>query len=153
MSNGDKKILVGSDHGGFALKQELLQALTAWGWEVEDAGCFEAKPVDYPDVALTVARNVAEGKSPLGLLICGSGLGMCIAANKVAGIRAVLCHDTYSAAMSRAHNNANILCCGGRVVGPELAKAVLATFLETPFEGGRHQTRLNKIVAAETKKP
>jgi ribose 5-phosphate isomerase B len=158
-------IAVGCDHGGAALKFELLQALKKWGWEVTDLGCFAlseggarglaydeqtgtlsaAESADYPDYATRVAQEVKGGRAQLGLLICGSGVGMSIAANKVRGIRAALCHDPYSAAMTRAHNDANVLCMGGRVVGPELAKEVLRAFLAGAFEGGRHQRRVDKI--------
>jgi ribose 5-phosphate isomerase B len=146
---GTRRIVVGNDHGGLALKQELVEALGRWGWEVDDVGCATTQSVDYPDFAATVAGKVAAGEAPFGLLLCGTGIGMCIAANKVPGIRAALCHETYSASMARAHNDANVLCLGGRVIGPELARAVLAQFLESSFEGGRHQRRLDKIARAE----
>lgn len=144
-----QRIIVGSDHAGFSLKEELRGALTGWGWEVEDAGCHSRDSVDYPDLALEVARRVSLGDPSLGLLVCGTGIGVCIAANKVEGIRAALCHETFSASASRAHNDANILCLGGRVIGPDLARVVLESFIKTPFEGGRHQRRLDKISAAE----
>lgn len=146
-----KRIIVGSDHGGFVLKNELIKFIESQGWSVEDAGCFDESSVDYPDIAEQVAQRIAQGQAPLGILLCGSGLGMSIAANKIEGIRAVLCHDTYSASMSRRHNNANILCMGGRVVGSELAKSVVQAFLDEKFEGGRHQKRLDKIAALESK--
>ena len=146
----DKRIIVGNDHAGLVLKRELVDRLRDLGWQVEDVGCASSESVDYPDFAFAVARQVAADPSILGLLICGSGVGMCIAANKVAGIRAALCHDPYTATVARAHNNANILCLGGRVIGPELAKAVLASFLGTAFEGGRHQRRLDRITQAES---
>lgn len=142
-------IIVGSDHAGLLLKRTLMQSLTEWGYEVEDVGCQGAEAVDYPDFALAVARKVAANNGYLGLLVCGTGIGMCIAANKVKGIRAALCHDTFSSAAARAHNDANILCMGGRVIGVELAKAVLASFLRSSFEGGRHQHRLDKIAKTE----
>jgi ribose 5-phosphate isomerase B len=143
-------IAVGCDHGGLGLKRELVPELTRWGWTVEDVGCHTEESVDYPDFAATVSRMVAEREVELGLLICGTGIGMCIAANKVPGVRAALCGDTYSAQMTRRHNDANVLCLGGRVIGAELAKAVLAAFLEGDFEGGRHQRRLEKIARLET---
>jgi ribose 5-phosphate isomerase B len=143
------KIILGSDHGGFALKQELREHLAHWGWEVEDIGCSTSQSVDYPDFAAAVAKKVAAGEAPFGLLVCGTGIGMCIAANKVRGVRAALCQETYSARMARAHNNANVLCIGGRVIGPELAREVLAAFLEASFEGERHQRRLEKISSME----
>ncbi len=144
-----QRIIIASDHAGFSLKEELRGALVQWGWEVEDVGCVDHESVDYPDFALAVARRVAQMDPPLGLLICGTGIGMCITANKVKGIRAALCHETFSASASRAHNNANILCMGGRVIGPDLAKMVLDSFVKSPFEGGRHQRRLDKISEAE----
>ncbi len=145
-----KCIAVANDHGGLALKCELLPFLEKWGWKVEDLGCHSLQSVDYPQFALSVAERVAAGTPSLGLLICGSGIGMCIAANKVPKIRAALCHEPYSAKMAKAHNNANILCLGGRVIGVELARMVLETFLNTPFEGGRHQRRLDLIAQTET---
>jgi ribose 5-phosphate isomerase B len=141
----DKRIILGSDHGGLELKTALTRNLVEWGWTVEDAGCRAGETVDYPDPALAVAHAVAGGAPALGLLVCGTGIGMCIAANKVPGIRAALCHDTYSAGMARQHNDANVLCLGGRVIGPELARSVLAAFLGASFEGGRHARRLEKI--------
>lgn len=144
-----KRIVVGSDHAGVDLKRELTRSAAEWGWEVEDLGCQGTESVDYPDFALAVARRVA-GSPDLGLLICGTGVGMCITANKVRGVRAALCHDTFSATASRAHNNANVLCLGARVIGHELARVVLKAFLEAPFDGGRHQRRLDKIAKAES---
>jgi ribose 5-phosphate isomerase B len=144
-----RRIVVGSDHAGLALKKELVLALAEWGYEPEDLGCHSAESADYPDFALAVARRVASS-TDLGLLVCGTGIGMSITANKVQGVRAALCHDTYSAGAARAHNNANVLCLGGRVIGPELAKAVVRSFLTTPFEGGRHQRRVDKIAKAES---
>ena len=149
MARVGKRIVVGSDHAGLELKQALVAALAEWGWTVEDVGCHGIESVDYPDFAVAVARRVA-GSEDLGLLVCGTGIGMCITANKVAGVRAALCHDPYSAAASRGHNDANVLCLGGRVIGRELAKAVLRAFLETPFEGGRHGRRLEKIRELES---
>jgi ribose 5-phosphate isomerase B len=143
-----RKVVVANDHAGLELKRELLRSLAEWGWEVEDLGCQGAESVDYPDFALAVARRVAESEE-IGLLICGTGIGMSIAANKVAGVRAALCADTYSAAASRAHNNANVVCLGGRVLGPEVAREILRVFLNTPFDGGRHQRRLDKIAKTE----
>ena len=143
-----RKVVVANDHAGLELKRELLPSLAEWGWQVEDLGCQGAESVDYPDFALAVARRVAESDE-IGLLLCGTGIGMSIAANKVAGVRAALCADTYSAWASRAHNNANVLCLGGRVIGPEVAREVLRAFLNTDFEGGRHQRRLDKIARLE----
>lgn len=142
----DKLIAVGCDHGGLALKRELLQELADLGWEVSDLGCTaEDGSVDYPEYAAAVARHVTAARAPLGLLICGTGIGMSMAANKVLGVRAALCADAYSAEMTRRHNDANVLCLGGRVVGPELARAILRAFLGASFEGGRHQRRLDQF--------
>lgn len=142
------RIVVGSDHGGLELKRQLVESLESWGWEVADLGCHAPDSVDYPDFAAAVAEEVASGAARFGLLVCGTGIGMSIAANRIPGVRAALCHETYSAKMARAHNDANVLCLGGRVVGPELARAVLAAFLEGSFEGGRHEGRLGKIPGA-----
>ncbi len=143
------RIIAGCDHAGLELKQALLAALRGWGFEIEDIGCHGPEPVDYPDQALAVAGRVA-GSGDLGLLVCGTGIGMCIAANKVKGVRAALCHDPYSAGAARAHNDANVLCMGGRVIGRELAKLVLRAFIDGRYEGGRHQLRLEKIARAES---
>lgn len=145
-----RRVVIGSDHGGLQLKQELCGAMTRWGVEIEDVGCSTPQSVDYPDFAFMVTRAVLRGAaSTVGVLVCGTGIGMSIAANKVPGIRAALCHEGYSAWMARAHNDANVLCLGGRTVGPELAREVLAAFLESSFEGGRHQQRLDKIAVVE----
>jgi len=146
-----RRISVGCDHAGLELKKQLIPILVGWGWEVEDMGCHSAEgSVDYPDFAVAVARRVVSAPPSFGLLLCGTGIGMCIAANKIPGARAALCHDTYSATAARGHNNANILCLGGRVIGVELAKAILGAFLSSSFEGGRHQRRLDKIAKAES---
>lgn len=145
----EKRIVVASDHGGIELKQQLAESLSQWGWTVDDLGCQSGESVDYPRYALDLAGKVAGGEAPFGLLVCGTGIGMSIAANKVPGARAALCSETYSAKMARAHNDANVLCLGGRVIGQELARAILATFLATPFEGGRHQRRLEQIAGGE----
>ena len=145
------KIIAGADHGGFRLKQYVVDVLREWGYEVEDLGVFSEDSVDYPDVAEKVARRVLEVDGSRGVLLCGTGIGVSIAANKIKGIRAAHVSDPYSAAMAAAHNNANILTFGGRVVGPELAKSILRAYLDTPFEGGRHQHRIDKIMALEQK--
>ncbi len=145
------KIIAGADHGGFRLKQYLVDVLREWGYEVEDVGVFSEDSVDYPDIADKLARRVLEVEGSRGLLLCGTGIGVSIAANKVDGIRAAHVSDPYSAAMAAAHNNANVLAMGGRVVGPELAKSILKAYLDTPFEGGRHQRRVDKIMALEHK--
>ncbi len=140
-----RRIAVGCDHGGLPLKGELVAALAAWGWEVRDLGCHTADSVDYPDFARAVTAAVTGGAAELGLLVCGTGIGMSMAANRAPGIRAALCGDVYSAAMTRRHNDANVLCLGARVVGPGLALAILEAFLGASFEGGRHQRRLDKM--------
>ncbi|HHW15187.1 MAG TPA: ribose 5-phosphate isomerase B [Firmicutes bacterium] len=146
------KIAIGSDHGGFRLKEEITRFLVEQGVEFQDFGCFSLDSVDYPDVALKVAKAVAAGKYPLGILICGTGIGVSIAANKVKGVRAALCHDTYSARMAREHNDANVLTMGGRVIGPDLAREVVRAFLGGQYSGeARHARRLAKISAAEGK--
>lgn len=142
------KIAIGSDHNGLALKEALLQSVLH-GHTVKDFGVFTSESVDYPDVAFTVAQAVASGEFERGILICGTGIGMSIAANKVRGIRAAACSDLYSAKMSRRDNNANILCVGGRVIGPGLAAEMVTIWLNEPFEGGRHQRRVDKIRAHE----
>jgi ribose 5-phosphate isomerase B len=144
------KIAIGSDHGGFRLKEEVVRFLTEQGIAYQDFGCFSPESMDYPDVAFKVARNVANGKYPLGVLLCGTGLGVSIAANKIRGVRAALCHDTYSARMAREHNDANVLTMGGRVIGPDLAREIVRTFLGAQYSGDpRHVRRLAKIAASE----
>jgi ribose 5-phosphate isomerase B len=140
------KIIIASDHGGFELKEALREALEGWGLETFDAGCHDAASVDYPDYAHQVAAAVERGEYDRGVLLCGTGIGMSIAANRHAGVRAALCGDCYSAEMTRAHNDANVLCMGARVIGKGLATKILRTFLDTPFEGGRHARRLEKLV-------
>jgi ribose 5-phosphate isomerase B len=139
------KMLVGADHAGFELKTNLLDFLASRGIPCEDVGTFSQESVDYPDFALAVARRVASGKTVFGLLICGTGIGMSITANRIPGIRAALCNDLFTARMARAHNDANILALGSRVVGTGLAQAIVQTFLETPFEKGRHLRRIKKM--------
>jgi len=148
------RVAIGSDHAGYALKEEIKRYLeTAWDGdeplEVEDVGCFGESSVDYPDYALPVARKVASGDVERGILICGTGIGMSITANKVKGVRAALVHDLFSAEATRKHNDSNVLTMGGRIIGPDLAKAIVKTWLRTPFEGGRHARRLDKIAEAE----
>jgi ribose 5-phosphate isomerase B len=141
----DKKLGIGSDHAGYALKEALKKALQGWGVAFEDVGTFDETSTDYPDYAHKVASGVASGKYPLGLLVCGSGLGVAMAANRHKGVRASPCTDPYSARMTRAHNDANVLCLGSRIVGPGLAEDILKSFLEGTFEGGRHAKRVAKI--------
>ncbi|HIT19381.1 MAG TPA: ribose 5-phosphate isomerase B [Candidatus Fimivivens faecavium] len=138
-------IALGSDHGGFQLKEEIKGHLTAIGMEFRDFGTLDGASCDYPDIAEAVAKAVASGEYDRGLLFCGTGIGISIAANKVKGIRAACCSDCFSAKYTRLHNDANILCLGGRVVGPGLATEMVDLFLETKFEGGRHEGRIDKI--------
>ena len=139
------KIALGSDHAGYSLKEELKGWLEEEGYETVDMGTDSEESVDYPDFAGSVARAVSDDRADLGLLVCGTGLGMSMTANKFSGIRAARCQDAYSARMARRHNDANILTLGERVVGAGLARDVLRTFLETEFAGGRHQRRVDKI--------
>jgi ribose 5-phosphate isomerase B len=143
------KIAVGSDHGGLDLKKIVIDVLITDGIEVTDVGTDSSDSVDYPDYAEKVARLVIEKKADLGILVCGTGIGMSIAANKVRGIRAALAWDVYTARMARRHNNANILTIGGRVTGPELAREIVRTFIREPYDGGRHDARINKISEIE----
>ncbi len=145
------KIALGSDHGGLALKSAIKEHLEKKGYEVKDFGTYTRESCDYPDISEKVAHEVSSGNYPFGILICGTGIGIGIAANKIQGIRAALCHDTFSAHATREHNNANILTMGERVIGESLALDIVDIFLETSFEGGRHQTRIDKITSLETK--
>lgn len=145
------KIALGSDHGGFELKNEIIEYLKENGYDIKDFGPFSSESCDYPDYALKVAESVKNKEYDFGILICGTGIGISLAANKVPGIRAALCSDTFSAHATRQHNNANILAMGQRVVGVGLALDIVKTFLEAEFEGGRHQTRIDKLTAIEEK--
>ena len=145
------KIAIGCDHGGIVLKPSIMEYLASVGVEVLDFGTYDTASVDYPDYALKVAEAVADGTCQKGILLCGTGIGISIAANKVKGIRAAVCHDTFTAAACSAHNNANIIALGGRVISPEYAVELVSTWLNTPFEGGRHENRLNKIADIERK--
>ncbi|WP_218822755.1 ribose 5-phosphate isomerase B [Thermoanaerobacterium thermosaccharolyticum] len=142
-------IALGSDHAGYELKIEIAKYLKEKGIEYIDFGTYGTERVDYPIFALKVANEVASGKCEKGILFCGTGVGISIAANKVKGIRAVVCSEPYSAALSRAHNNTNILALGSRVVGLELAKMIVDQWLNTPYEGGRHQKRIDQISKIE----
>ena len=144
------KIAVGSDHRGVAVKQRILPLLKQLGHETIDAGPDNPGSVDYPDYALQVARSVGEGSVDRGILICGTGIGMCIAANKVRGVRAAPCHDSITAELSRRHNDSNILCLSADLLGEELIERMIRIWLETPFEGGRHARRVDKIMKYET---
>lgn len=131
------------------MKEEIKSMLVELGHEVEDFGCHSCQSVDYPDYASPVAQKVAEGEFERGILICGTGIGMSITANKIKGIRCALVHDTFSARMTRLHNDSNVLAMGERVIGPGLAKEIVKVWLETEFEGGRHARRVEKITALE----
>lgn len=144
-------IALGSDHGGFNLKNLVKQHLEEKGIHYKDFGCFTCESVDYPDVAYPVARAVASGEFDAGILICGTGIGVSIVANKVPGVRAALCHDCFSAKASREHNDANVLAMGERVIGPGLALQIVDTWLDSKFSGGRHARRVNKIMQIEGK--
>jgi ribose 5-phosphate isomerase B len=139
------RFAVGADHAGFELKEHLRAVLTAAGHEVVDHGARSTESTDYPDWAELVAAAVASGAAERGLLVCGSGVGMAIAANRQRGVRAVACSDLFTARLARAHNDANLLALGARIVAPGLAESILATFVETPFEGGRHERRVAKL--------
>ena len=143
------RIAIGSDHAGFALKEHLKQTVERLGHTVDDQGTHNEQSVDYPPICLAVARAVADGRAERGIVLGGSGQGEQIAANKVRGIRAALCNDLYTARMSREHNDANVLSMGGRIVAFGLADEILTLWLATPYEGGRHQRRLDQIAAAE----
>ena len=145
------KISMASDHGGYALKEEIKAYLAEQGHEVEDFGCHDTASCDYPDFGEAAARAVAEGKCERGIVICTTGIGISISANKVKGIRCALCHDPWSAEMTRRHNDANMLAMGAGVVGPLLARQIVSTFLSHEFEGGRHQRRVDKMMAIETR--
>ena len=139
------KIAIGSDHGGFNLKRKVAEFLTNEGYEVNDVGTHSTESCDYPIIARDVAKKVASGEAVKGIILCGSGVGVSIVANKVKGIRAALCHESYTARVSREHNDSNILCMGERVTGDALALDIVKTWLDTPFEGGRHKKRVDMI--------
>jgi len=139
------KIAIGSDHGGYKLKEEIKKHLLSKRAKLKDFGAFSEESVDYPDIGKKVAKAVAAKKFRFGILVCGTGLGMSMVANKVSGIRAAVCHNIYTAKMSRAHNDANILALGGRVLTKKAALKIVDMFLRTPFEGGRHLRRIRKI--------
>lgn len=146
------KITIGSDHGAVELKEEVKKVLAEFeGVEVKDVGTFGTASVDYPDIAEKVCADVTSGESERGIVLCGTGIGISIAANKIKGIRCALCNEVYSAKMSREHNNANVLAMGGRVIGYGVAAEVVRTWMTTDFAGGRHERRVNKIMALESK--
>lgn len=145
------KIALACDHGGFTLKEVIKSYLEELKIEYVDYGTYSEESVDYPDFAYKGAKGIVNGEADRGIFICGTGIGMSIAANKVRGIRAALCYNIYAAEMSRRHNNSNVLCLGGRVLGNELAKAIVKKWIETPFDGGRHERRISKISEIEEK--
>ena len=143
------RISVGSDHRGFAIRSKVIELLKQLGHEVEDVGTFTPDAVDYPDIASLVAPKVSHGEIDRGILVCGTGLGMCIAANKFPGVRAAPCHDDLTAEMSRRHNDTNILCLSADLLGERLIDRMIELWLSTPFEGGRHARRVAKISELE----
>ena len=145
------KIAIGCDHGALALKESVKKVLAELGAEVDDIGAFTEDSVDYPDIAEKVCEKVVSGAAERGVVLCGTGIGISMAANKIKGIRCALCSEAYSARMARAHNDANVLAFGGRVLGPELAGDIVRTFFSQEFEGGRHARRVGKIMALENK--
>ncbi len=142
-------IAIGADHGGFELKEEIKPLLEELGFRVIDVGTLSGESVHYPSFAARVARLISSGEVEKGILICGTGIGMSIVANRFPGVRAALCHDLYTAIMSRRHNDSNCLALGGRILGKELAKEIVRVWLETPFDGGRHRERLCMIEELE----
>jgi ribose 5-phosphate isomerase B len=144
-----KRIAIGCDHRGFGLKELIISFLQNEAYSYQDFGCYSTEPVDYPDIAQKVGEAVASGNFDQGILICNTGIGMCIAANKINGVRAALCHNVFTAQRARQHNDANMLCLGGEDADTSLALEIVKTFLTTDFEGGRHARRVNKIRALE----
>jgi ribose 5-phosphate isomerase B len=147
------RIAIGADHGGWQLKRVLIDLVRELGWEVEDVGTHGPDPVDYPDYAVAVARRIAGGTCSRGIVIDGAGLGSCMVANKIRGVRAATCHDEASIVNSRAHNDANVLALGAARVHAGLARRLVRIWLATPFEGGRHARRVDKIVALDNERP
>ncbi|MFM7035094.1 MAG: ribose 5-phosphate isomerase B [Planctomycetia bacterium] len=143
------RIAIGSDHRGLASRLRVIALLERMGHEVIDCGSHTEEAVDYPDIAADVASRVSEGTIDRGILLCCTGVGMAIAANKVPGVRAATCHDEVTAEMSRRHNDLNVLCLSAEMIGPEVQEKIIRTWLETPFEGGRHARRVDKITALE----
>ena len=145
------KIAIGCDHGALALKESVKKVLAELGMEIDDIGTYSEDSIDYPDIAEKVCAEVTSGRAERGVVLCGTGIGISIAANKIRGIRCALCSEAYSARMARAHNNANVLALGGRVLGPGLAGEIVRAFFTQEFEGGRHERRVGKIMALENK--
>jgi ribose 5-phosphate isomerase B len=155
-----KSIAMGCDHRGFGLKELIIAFLQNEGYSYQDFGCYSTEPVDYPDIAqnvgeavASVGEAVASGSFDQGILICSTGIGMCMAANKIKGVRAALCHNVFAAQRARQHNDANVLCLGGEDADASVALEIVKAFLTTGFEGGRHTRRVNKMKALETKPP
>lgn len=146
------KIVIGSDHRGFVAKEQVKAIITQSGHQYIDVGTKDNSPADYPDIAYMAAMAVSKGEADRAILICGTGIGMCIAANKVKGIRAALCHDELTAQISRHHNDSNVLCLSGDMTGEVLLRKIVEAWLTTDFQGGRHQRRINKISAIENGK-
>lgn len=142
---------IGNDHGGFELKIHIKKLLESKGYEVKDFGTHNTDSVDYPDIAIPLCESVVSGECECGILVCGTGIGMSIAANKINGIRAAHITDSFSARMTKMHNNANVICLGGRITGPEIASDIVEAYLGAQFQGGRHENRVNKIMALENK--
>lgn len=149
MGVADVKVTIGSDHGAVILKEEIKKVLTEMKIEIDDVGTFGSEAVDYPDIAEKVADSVVSGRADKGIILCGTGIGISIAANKIKGVRAALCHDVFSAKMSREHNDANILAMGERVIGVGPATEIVKAWLTSEFTGDRHARRVNKIMALE----
>jgi ribose 5-phosphate isomerase B len=150
-TNPSRKVALGADHGGFALKEELKAYLEKNGYEVIDCGTNSSEAVDYPDFAEAVARKVSAGEAWRGVIVDGAGIGSCMAANKVHGVRAAMCHDHATAVNSREHNDANVLTLGAGLIGPALARQIVDVWLRTEFGGGRHAKRVDKIMALEAR--
>ncbi len=148
-NNTNRRIAIGADHGGFTLKENLKTYLQGKGYQVDDCGCYSTDSVDYPDLAYAVAVKVSEGSAWRGIVIDGAGIGSCMAANKVPGVRAAMCYDHATAVNSREHNAANVLSLGAGLIGPNLAKQIVQTWLDTDFAGGRHSRRVSKIMKIE----
>jgi ribose 5-phosphate isomerase B len=147
-----KRIAIGSDHAGYEAKERAKQALASLGAEVVDEGTQGSESVDYPDFGAAVGRAVASGEVERGVLICGSGIGIAIAANKIAGVRAAVCWNEETARLARQHNDANVVCLGARFIDPDLAARMIRVFMETEFDGGRHQQRVDKLTKLDEKR-
>lgn len=143
------RVSIGSDHRGYQLKMDLIEQLQQWGHEIADEGSDDDQSVDYPDIAAAVGQKVSRGEAERGILICGTGIGMSIAANKIAGVRAAACHDVETTELSRSHNDANVLCLSGNSLDRAGARRLVEIWLETAFDGARHQRRVEKIAGLE----